>query len=319
MKRKIYVVLFAIFALVAVFSAYQLISDQADYRSAVEYYQSFADAWVKPAHTAGPLENVSPEPAASADTAASAGSLPPPGPSGSLSGMAQLPGADYSAEGSASASVLSGNASYTLSAPDTDDTSGTLEQPPVSVDFDELRRMNPEIVGWIWCADTPINYPVLQGKDNEKYLHVRPDGMTSRNGSVFIDCNCAPDFSGGNTLLFGHNRKNGMFACLPDFKRQAYYDAHPVMWLLTPSGNFRVDLFAGFAVRANDWVYDTGLFSVEARNEFIDRCRQSSGFSSSVIPAPGASLLTLSTCHFHHGYTDGRYVVVGALVPCITR
>ena len=48
MKKKIYIVLFIVFILVAGVSAYQLINDQVQYRASTDYYDSFADSWVKP-------------------------------------------------------------------------------------------------------------------------------------------------------------------------------------------------------------------------------------------------------------------------------
>ena len=178
--------------------------------------------------------------------------------------------------------------------------------------------MNPEIVGWIYCADTPINYPVLQAANNEKYLKLQPDGKTSRSGSIFIDFNCQPDFSSDNTLMYGHNRLSGMFACLPSYSRQSFYEKHPVMWLLTPHGDYRVDLISGFAARVNEWVYDINLFTEKFRSDFVQRCLDASDFRTSAEPVPGTRLLTLSTCHYN-GTEEARYVVIGMLIPVIKR
>ena len=194
----------------------------------------------------------------------------------------------------------------------------TTDQPPITVDFDELHRINPDIVGWIYCENSPINYPVLQGKDNEKYLKVRPDGKASLNGSVFIDCKCERDFSSDNTLMFSHNRKTGMFACLPRFKNTAYYSGHSVMWLLTPDCSYKVNIFAGFNAYAESWVYDINFFKDDFRTEYVDRCLSSSDFKPAAVPADGSRLLTLSTCYYF-GSPDGRYVLIGELIPVLKK
>ena len=178
--------------------------------------------------------------------------------------------------------------------------------------------MNPEIVGWIYCEDTPINYPVLQCDNNEKYLNTQADGKTNRSGAIFVDCNCNPGFANDNTIMYGHNRRNGMFACLPKFSYQSYYEEHPVMWLLTPEKNYRVDFFAGFSCLANDWVYEINLYPENLRNEFLDRCLQSSNFKSNVDPYASVGIITLSTCHYN-GIPDARYVLMGALIPCVEQ
>ena len=58
---------------------------------------------------------------------------------------------------------------------------------PISVDFDALRAQNSDVVAWIYSADTPINYPVLKGNNNEQYLNTLIDGKTNKAGSLFVD------------------------------------------------------------------------------------------------------------------------------------
>lgn len=60
-----------------------------------------------------------------------------------------------------------------------------VETAPISVDFDLLE--NDDVVGWIYCEDTPINYPVLQSDDNNYYLRRLINGEWNISGSIFMD------------------------------------------------------------------------------------------------------------------------------------
>ena len=191
----------------------------------------------------------------------------------------------------------------------------TAEQPPISVDFEGLRGENPDIVGWIYCEDTPINYPVLQGEDNRKYLTVQPDGRTSGSGSVFIDCNCESEFISDNTIMYGHNLKNKMFASLSKYSSQTYYDRHSVMWLLTPGENYKIELFAGFVIKDGGWVYVIDLPFPGDWEEFTEACLKHSYFRSAYQPEKDDRLITLSTCDY--SFDNARYVVIGSLIRSV--
>ena len=65
---------------------------------------------------------------------------------------------------------------------------------PVEVDFDALLEKNPHVVGWLYCEGTNINYPVVQGADNEQYLRRLLDGSYNRAGTIFLDSRNASDF-----------------------------------------------------------------------------------------------------------------------------
>ena len=110
------------------------------------------------------------------------------------------------------------------------------EKAPISVDFAALKAENPDIVAWLYSADTPINYPVVQSDDNNYYLRRLTDGSYNSNGTLFVDFRDAPDFSGFNTIIYGHRMKSkAMFGTLPGYLEQEYYEEHPVMYLICPS------------------------------------------------------------------------------------
>lgn len=183
---------------------------------------------------------------------------------------------------------------------------------PLTVDFDLLQEEYEDIVAWIYCEDTQINYPVMQSEDNSYYLDKMPSGQSNAAGSIFMDCRNNADFSDYNTILYGHNMKNGsMFGTLDEFKSQDYYNEHPVMYLLTPTKDYRVDLISGFITAADSNVYSF-VVSDGQKKLFLETAKGKSLFSSSVTATEDACFLTLSTCSYE--YDNARFVLIGKLV-----
>ena len=121
------------------------------------------------------------------------------------------------------------------------------EVSPIKVDFDQLLAQNSDVCGWLYSKDTVINYPIAQGSDNNEYLHHLLDGSYNSSGTLFVDCECGPEFSGTNTVVYGHNMKDGsMFNSLTNYKEQSYYDEHPVMYLNTPKQNYKIEIFSAY-------------------------------------------------------------------------
>ena len=72
------------------------------------------------------------------------------------------------------------------------------------MDFDTLKSVNPDVVGWIYIeALDNINYPVVQGDDNETYLHTTYENNYNFAGTIFVDYENSSDFSDCNTLIYG--------------------------------------------------------------------------------------------------------------------
>lgn len=177
------------------------------------------------------------------------------------------------------------------------------------VDFEALAQVNGDIVGWLCIPGTVINYPVVQGEDNEYYLKHLFDGKTNSSGCIYLDCGAEGDFTSMNSVLHGHHMKNGsMFAGICKYKDQSYFDEHPTAMLLTPEGNYRVEFFAGYVCNAasDAWNYDVD-------EDWIDKRIRSSCFDADLVPTTEDRILTLSTCSYE--FTDARFVLHGILVP----
>lgn len=187
----------------------------------------------------------------------------------------------------------------------------TLPQTPISVDFEQLLRQNADAAAWIYCPDTPINYPVVQGTDNSYYLDHMIDGKENPSGTIFLDHRCAAALTDSYSVIYGHNLKDqAIFGSLPNYADQAYYDAHPIMYLLTPERNFVMELFAGFVTDSDDGMFTLPL-TEQTRDRLIETCMARSDFEPQVQPDTKERLIVLSTCSY--AYEDARYVVVGML------
>ena len=107
-----------------------------------------------------------------------------------------------------------------------DETNAIKETEYVSaIDFAVLDSQNPDVVAWIQIPGTQINYPVVQGKDNDYYLHRDLNGQKSTAGTIFLDYADQADFSSLHNVLYGHHMKNGsMFKDISRYKDQGYFD-----------------------------------------------------------------------------------------------
>lgn len=187
------------------------------------------------------------------------------------------------------------------------------ETAPIEVDFDVLLEKNRDVIGWLYCEDTPINLPVVQSSDNDYYLRRLLDGTWNSAGTLFADYRNTGDFSDENTIIYGHNMKNSsMFGSLTKYKTQSYYDEHPVLWLLTPETDYKVELIAGYVTPVDSEIYFLPQTEQEVQ-ALIEQAIQKSTFTADVELTDTDRYLTLSTCSYE--YDNARYVLIGRLIP----
>lgn len=186
-----------------------------------------------------------------------------------------------------------------------------------SIDFDALLEVNPDIRAWLDCEGSGINYPVVQGEDNEYYLRRMYDGTRNKAGCLFIDYENEP-FTDRNTIIYGHNLLDGsMFSELTGYREQDYYEAHPDMLLATPDGGYIVEVFAAFVASPGEAGEDTSPWMIAWENDgafaaWLDAAVERSLIQAGVAVEAGDRVLSLSTC-INNG--RDRFIVMGRLVP----
>lgn len=178
------------------------------------------------------------------------------------------------------------------------------------VDFTALAEINPDIVAWIYIEDTEINYPVVQGSDNQYYLKHLFSGEWNSLGCIFLDTRNAADFSDRNSILYGHHMKNGtMFSGLTEYKKQEFYDTHPTILIMTPEQNFRIEIFAGYVANVNDNAWKVDFDADTVFEDWQKSVKERSCLDSEIIPAATDHIVTLSTCSYE--FDNARFVLHG--------
>ena len=156
---------------------------------------------------------------------------------------------------------------------------------------DAYKELGEECIGWITLDDTNIDYPIMQAKDNNKYLNTNPYGEYSLAGSIFLDFKNKPEFTDRYNLTFGHHMANyQMYGALDLFWEEDYFNEHKTGILTTSLGTYELDIFAVIITDANEkLLFDTNY--QEGQYEFV---KENAKFFRE--PRDKERIVALSTC-----------------------
>lgn len=179
-------------------------------------------------------------------------------------------------------------------------------------DWKVLEAWNPDICGWIYSPGTAIDYPIVQGADNDWYLNHTVDQKKSMIGSIFLDSRNQADFSDDVSVIYGHHIRGGrMFTPISGYKDQRYYEEHPVMYLYTPEADYRIELFADEILDGGTGSFPFRFVDEKAREDWLEQLQADGAFRKAPKPAPEERILALCTCTYE--YQDARYTVYGIM------
>ncbi len=128
-----------------------------------------------------------------------------------------------------------------------------VENIQLTVDFAYIETIAPGSVGWIYQPHSTINQPLMYSSNDKYFLTRRYTGTSHRNGAIFVTGETAPDFSAPTITLYGNNcRDDSLFGSLSLYTEQSYYEQNPTIYLITPQGDYRLDIFAGVKINRKD-------------------------------------------------------------------
>ncbi len=180
-----------------------------------------------------------------------------------------------------------------------------------------LKRKNQDLYGWIRIDDTNIDYPVMQGDDNEYYLSHAYTGDFVPAGAIFVDCNNSSDILlNHNVVMYGHNMSNGaMFNNVGKYMDREFFDTHPYIVVTTLDGIFTYEVFSVYQTTMDYKYIQTDFASHE---DFVEWAYEMRDNSVHVRQDMEFDLydrtLTLSTCTPSGGYWRNRYALHAKLV-----
>lgn len=179
--------------------------------------------------------------------------------------------------------------------------------------FLELRTLNPEVFAWLTVYGTSIDYPVVQGANNEKYVITDVYGNYSLSGSIFLDYLNDQGFEDFNSILYGHHmEQQAMFGAIGLFGERSFFEERAYGSLHYNGEDHGLEFFAFVHTDA----YDSGIFAPRMQGEaaqqaYLNRIWDQATYTRDIQVTTQDHLLLLSTCSTDS--TNGRDILIARI------
>ena len=174
------------------------------------------------------------------------------------------------------------------------------EQLDFVVDFDKLKNINSDTVGWIKIDSLNINLPIVKTDNNDYYLKHSFDKSNNLSGWAFMDYRNKLDGSDKNVVIYGHNRRDDIiFSSLVNILNADWYNNEDNKNFIFVNQNGEVEnyeIFSVYQIEAEDYYINTNFSSNDEYKEFLETLRKRSIKNYDLVLNEESPILTLSTC-----------------------
>lgn len=189
-----------------------------------------------------------------------------------------------------------------------------VDVPFLKIGFEDLKKINSDIVSYIYIPGTSINYPVVQSKDNEYYLTHSFDKKYNQAGWIYMDYRNDPYTYDYNTVIYGHRRKDGsMFATLGNLLKKDWFNnqSNRIIKLSNEKESSIWQIFSVYKIQEESYYIMTKFKTDDIYQEFLNTIKNRSIFDFKTNVNINDKILTLSTCYDLNG---NRIVVHAKLI-----
>ena len=180
----------------------------------------------------------------------------------------------------------------------------------INVNFDNLKNINPDTVGWLYVPGTEINYPFVQTINNDYYLKHSFDKSSNKKGWVFLDFRNNIDNLSKNTVLYAHGLVNNqMFGSMRRTIKKGWYEnkSNNIIKISTPSTYQYWQVFSVYTIKPESYYITTDFNTDDEYNNFLNELKKRSVYNFNVSLTTNDKILTLSSC-----YDDEKRMVLHA-------
>ena len=177
-----------------------------------------------------------------------------------------------------------------------------------SANEEELKSINSDYKMWIQIENTNINYPVVQGSDNDYYLKHNFRKESNISGTVFIES--ANDIDNDkNIILYGHNMRNGtMFNNITNYKEESFFNEDNKISIIMNNTLYEYEVFSVYVKNVSEVNLAIGFASEDEFINYAYNEADESLYKKEVDFSAEDNLITLVTCSYE--FTDARTIVV---------
>ncbi len=185
--------------------------------------------------------------------------------------------------------------------------------PKDNLSFEELKRINPDVFGWITVAGTHIDYPLVKADDNTTYINTDVKGEFSLSGSIFLDCRNEKNFKDINNIIYGHHmNQQAMFGEIELFENAKYFESHKCGELYYDGLWHEIEFFAFLHADAYDSVlYNTEVRGKTEKQKYLNYIKENAKNIRNFTFTKEEHFVTLSTCTSQS--TNGRHLLIGRI------
>lgn len=172
----------------------------------------------------------------------------------------------------------------------------------IPVKFTELQQVNPDVYAWITVPGTEIDYPILQhASDNSYYLMHNIDGSYGYPGCIYTENLNSKDFTDNNTVIYGHNMKNGsMFAQLHKFEDPDFFNENREVLIYLPDEVLHYTIFAAHIYDDRHLLYSFDFSDQDVYQKYLDSVfgtrDMSANIDKDMTVTKDDRIVTLVTC-----------------------